>query len=458
MKGHALSNKKLPYVIDLFSGCGGMGLGFANAGFPILASVDNNQPAVDTAGYNLSATDAYYEANHRKICTDIRNLNIRELVPDAYDGELIVIGGPPCQAYSMAGRGKLRSLGADREHTKDARGNLYLDFLNLALAVNAYAIVMENVPAAINYGGKNVPEEACTLLEERGYKARWSILNAADYGVPQRRERMFLIGIRGGPKTKPTFPPASHKCPRGSLTQTDRMLNGLVEKNTYFEQPENGENLEAWVTTEDALSDLPALFESSDCPYYLPKPSEGAQYSSAPGNDFQVKMRGENSIVCGNGFRRTLRDFPIFERMVEGDDYRAAVKIAEALLEDKLEGTCINEKSDPIRHGLLKKETVPPYSLDKFHDKWKKLTRNGVSHTLPAHLGTDTYSHIHYAEPRGISVREAARLQSFPDDFVFPCSMGDAFKQIGNAVPPLLAEAIANTLKKEMIRNHEQTA
>ena len=89
---------------------------------------------------------------------------------------------------------------------------------------------------------------------------------------------------------------------------------------------------------------------------------------------------------------------------------------------------------------------VPIYDRENFAEKWKRLDENKPSHTVVAHLSVDTYSHIHPWEPRGISVREAARLQSFPDDFTFDCSMGDAFKQIGNAVPPLLALGVATSV------------
>ena len=99
---------------------------------------------------------------------------------------------------------------------------------------------------------------------------------------------------------------------------------------------------------------------------------------------------------------------------------------------------------------------MPPYSREKFLSKWKKLDRNKPSHTLVAHLSVDTYSHIHPWEPRGISVREAARLQSFPDDFIFPCSMGDAFKQIGNSVPPLMAEKIGKAIRKLLEQQEEK--
>ena len=96
----------------------------------------------------------------------------------------------------------------------------------------------------------------------------------------------------------------------------------------------------------------------------------------------------------------------------------------------------------------MKKQIVPPYDRKRFQGKWRRLDESLPSHTVIAHMCKDTYSYIHPWEPRGISVREAARLQSFPDDFYFSCSMSDAFKQIGNAVPPLMAYEIAKTIRK----------
>jgi DNA (cytosine-5)-methyltransferase 1 len=451
----AKQDNSLPYVIDLFSGCGGMSLGFSNAGFPILASIDIDDSAAKTAEYNLHHLQEESPYEPQSLVGDVRNIDPSDILPQGFDSDLIVIGGPPCQAYSMAGRGKLKSLGAEREHTKDKRGNLYIDFLNFAITAGARAIIMENVPAAVNYGGKNIPEDACSFLEKNGYSAIWTILNAADFGVPQRRDRMFLIATKSESGINPFIPKPEYCCSKGTITPAGRSFSRFLEESKHFVKPHIAEETSNWVTVGDALSDLPQLFPSPENPYHLPKPSEAKAYRSSPKNDFQRKMRGNKKSLSGHAFRRTSRDFPIFEKMKAGDDYRDAVVIAEKLLREKLRDSEIDKVANPTRYKLLKKQTIPPYSLDKFYDKWKKLDPQSTSHTVPAHLGTDTYSHIHPEEPRGISVREAARLQSFPDNFVFPCSMGDAFKQIGNAVPPLLAEAIAKSLKQEILLSHE---
>ena len=149
--------------------------------------------------------------------------------------------------------------------------------------------------------------------------------------------------------------------------------------------------------------------------------------------------------------RGKLGTDPIFREMQEGDDYPAAYAVAERLLQEAawrrhLEGVAVPEGGARWQH--LREAIVPPYDPTKFPNKWRKLERRFPSRTLMAHLSHDTYSHIHYdsEQARTISVREAARLQSFPDGFEFRCAMNAALGQVGNAVPPLVARALAQEL------------
>lgn len=444
------TNELLPSVIDLFSGCGGLAYGFRTAGFPIAEGMDLSSSAVETAAYNLSwrfGEESYHRSGDITQCIGADFNTIPK------SNGTIVIGGPPCQAYSQAGRGKLRSLGKDREHTNDLRGQLYLDFLRITFELDARAIVMENVPEAVNYGGLNVPEHVCELLEENGYRAAWTILNAADYGVPQVRERMFIMAIKKSEGIDPSFPIPTHQSVEGKTSAYKQRSPKLVSSNPHFHlPPEAPDGAAAWVTVKDALSDLPRLFLTSHSKYRLYEPNILLRYNCDPENDYQRQMRSwagsSLSQVSGHGYRRTIRDFPIFERMKPEDNFIAASSIAESLLDQACKVEGITETNHPERYELLRRKIVPPYSRGKFHDKWKRLNPDKPSHTLVAHLSVDTYSHIHPWEPRGISVREAARLQSFPDDYLFQCNMGDAFRQIGNAVPPLLSHAFANQLAK----------
>jgi DNA (cytosine-5)-methyltransferase 1 len=157
--------------------------------------------------------------------------------------------------------------------------------------------------------------------------------------------------------------------------------------------------------------------------------------------------------VTGNVVRLTPRDFPIFRRMLPGADYPRALRIAEELFAEQLAA-----EPSPPRPGSkawkeLRKLCVPPYDPGKFPNKWWKLEPALPARTLTAHMGKDTYSHIHWdsRQQRTISVREAARLQSFPDGFKFAGSMNAAFRQIGNAVPPLLARAVAECLRRVLM-------
>jgi DNA (cytosine-5)-methyltransferase 1 len=444
----------LPAVIDLFSGCGGLAYGFRTAGFPIGGGVDISESAVFTAAYNLcwrhGDENCHWEA-------DVTRTTAADFIHAIGESGAMVIGGPPCQAYSPAGKGKLRSLGKDRAHTNDSRGLLYYDFLRLVLELDARAVVMENVPESINYGGINVPEDACSVLDSNGYSAKWTILNAADYGVPQIRERMFIIAVKKTESFEPSFPVPTHRSFDGKSGVYSQRIAKLLDSNRYFvAPPEAPEEALPWVTVREALSDLPSLFPTAESRYRLYDHNLVMNYRHGPANAYQATMRSwsgtETMCVSGHGYRRTLRDYAIFERMKPDDNYLDASLIAEELFNEACRAEGITVASHPERYQMLRKAIVPPYDREKFHDKWKRLNGDKPSHTIVAHLSVDTYSHIHPWEPRGISVREAARLQSFPDDFLFPCRMGDAFKQIGNAVPPMLSYAIARQLSQLLLQ------
>lgn len=435
----------LPKVIDLFSGCGGLALGFEKAGFDIVAGIELMPEACKTISYNL---DFRYGKERTHICGDITEIEASIFKDKFGDEGCIVIGGPPCQAYSMAGRGKLRSLGDDRINTNDARGYLYQDFLRFVYDLDAAGVVMENVPESTNYGEKNIPEIVCSSLEEHGYVPCWTILNSADYGVPQLRERVIIFAIKKTLNQEIKLPDPTHKCKDEYRTRYQKRFDTFL-KYKYFKSPKESEKAEySWVTVGDAFSDLPVLFSTSESKYRAVKLNDEMDYRSEPMNQFQKTMRtwyGSDSFgSSANAFRNNKRDFAIFERMKQGDNYTVASAIADELFEK--EAKIFGYKKGTDEYNKLYKKMVPVYDRDKFENKWKRLEEDKPSHTLVAHLSKDTYSHIHPTEPRGISVREAARIQSFPDDFFFDCSMGDAYKQIGNAVPPLLAYAVAKSM------------
>ncbi|MBB6447793.1 DNA cytosine methyltransferase [Bacillus benzoevorans] len=441
----------IPDVVDLFSGCGGLSYGFHLAGFEVASGLEIDEHACNTASYNL-----HWKLGHDKehLCEDIRNINASDLI-SGNKRPLITIGGPPCQAYSRIGKSKIKSLGEHRFGLNDQRAFLYQEFIRVGLELESDAIIMENVPEAVNFFGRNIPQMVCNILERNGYNAIWTILNSADFGVPQTRERVFVIAIKKEIGKIYFLPEPTHQNPLEKLNEKIQSKYNKFSTVDNFRMPIIADNTTPkWVTSHDALSDLPALFPSSASKYKLHKMNTKMPYQTPPLNAYQKKMRSiyENkysNLVDANCFRKTGRDFRIFERMKQGDDYRDAFEIAIKLFEDACKYYNVS-KAEKEAYARLKKEYVPPYDNTKFHSKWKKLQPDKPSHTLVAHLGTDTYSHIHPYEPRGISVREAARLQSFPDSFIFNVPMGSAFKQIGNAVPPLLAMGVAKAVLKNI--------
>lgn len=438
-----------PKIIDLFSGCGGLALGFEKAGFEIAAGLDFMQEAIDTISYNLFWR---YGKDENHLCRDITKQD-----PSIFSSQIgpegcIVIGGPPCQAYSSAGKGKLRSLGENRVNTKDTRGYLFQDFLRFAYGLDAKAVIMENVAESTHFGSMNIPEIVCGDLTNHGYNAYWTILCAADYGVPQIRERVFVLAIKKELGWIP-LPTPTNQSDSGYITAHAKQFPSF-DQCSFFRRPTlPSSTLPSWITVGEAFSDLPSLFPDWTAPYPATPISLELPYKTEPQNSFQKTMRSwyEETMktVTGNVFRNNKRDFPIFAKMKQGDNYVDASRIADDLFENK--AAKLSLCSGTKEYDTLKKSMVPIYDRESFRDKWRRLEESRPSHTVVAHLSMDTYSHIHPWEHRGISVREAARLQSFPDSFFFGCSMGDSFKLIGNAVPPLLAYGVAKAVSKSFI-------
>jgi DNA (cytosine-5)-methyltransferase 1 len=163
-----------------------------------------------------------------------------------------------------------------------------------------------------------------------------------------------------------------------------------------------------------------------------------------------------SDVLLDHVIRYLPRDYPLFARMKPGDQYPEAYRHAVNMFNERLDGLArqgVEIKRGSKEYQALFDSIVPPYDVGKFPNKWRKMWRNQPARTLMAHLGKDSYSHIHYdsRQARTISVREAARLQSFPDGFSFSGTMNPAFRQIGNAVPPLLARAVASQIMETLM-------
>ncbi|MGC3973905.1 MAG: DNA (cytosine-5-)-methyltransferase [Nitrospira sp.] len=361
----------------------------------------------------------------------------------------LLLAGPPCQGFSKVGRGKLNHL-ANRNGAfkSDPRNSLYVKFLEMLAWVKPQAFLFENVTGILQLGGTNVAEQVCEGAARAGYEVRCTILNSAWFGVPQIRERVFILGIRSDRKILPTFPPPIHRVVlnKGHLTGAN-LQRDLFQNPSFFIRTRNPVVGPPAVSVEDALGDLPPFLNHLNSAEYRPIRSFFAPqpYRQGRPTPYASMMRNwdENLTsrqVTDHYCRWTPRDFETFGLMLPGDKYPQAVEIAEQRYQ---EAKCLYEKGllDALPH---RKAFVPPYKVGTFDEKWWKLIPSQPSWTITAHLARDCYSHIHYdSQKRSITIREAARLQSFPDAFVFSGNMGDCFRQIGNAVPPLLSHALA---------------
>jgi DNA (cytosine-5)-methyltransferase 1 len=457
-----------PRVLDLFAGCGGMSLGFQAAGFQISAAVEYDSDAARSHGLN------FHEGNdvHSK-ARDITKTSPKDLTADlglaepaqAFD---VIIGGPPCQAFARVGRSKLREIAEHPEAFRhDPRSLLYIEYIKYVDECAPVAVVMENVPDMMNFAGHNLAEEIAEVLESRGYTVGYTLLNAAFYGVPQMRERMFLVALHSEVAADVFFPNPTHwiNLPSGyggtravalKLIPEKRFI---AEKCHYRASPVADSTLTAAVTARQATEDLAtidarALLANGGLRRGTRRFTDFSAYrADVVPSEYSALMRTWSGFAAAgvndHVVRYLPRDYPLFARMEAGDQYPEAHRHARAMfreaMEDIAQKTGRTFSSKDYMWRMTRKTIVPPYDPKKFPNKWRKMEPDLPARTLMAHLGKDGYSHIHYdsCQARTISVREAARLQSFPDGFRFAGTMNPAFKQIGNAVPPLLAKAVA---------------
>lgn len=281
-----IANGERPRVLDLFAGAGGLSLGFHSAGFEIVAAVEIDEQAARTHAMNFfrdSPEDV--KIRHAK-SRDITSVEPYDLIreygfQDPATAIDVIIGGPPCQAFARVGRAKLREVARHPEaFLQDPRANLYLRFIHYVELLQPLAILMENVPDALNYGGHNIAEEVCEVLSGNGhnYHCAYTTLNSAFYGVPQMRERMILIAYADELNANVVYPqptnwielPEGYAGTRNVALQTVRraqqlpLIEGQVPHNNgemifYVPAPVATPDLPPAVTARQALHDLPEI-------------------------------------------------------------------------------------------------------------------------------------------------------------------------------------------------------
>jgi DNA (cytosine-5)-methyltransferase 1 len=274
------------------------------------------------------------------------------------------------------------------------------------------------------------------------------------------RDRVYMIALRKEMNAPIEFPLATHHCnlPSGyEGTRSVALKRVDLFSHSGWSDPDIGhDGLPEAVTAAEAIGDLPpiTLHREGKLKRGARRFTEMLKYREIPFENlsgYAQEMRLWPGFEGGEGvydhvLRFLPRDTTIFEAMKQGDEYPAAHKVANDLFLATAKRKRIAASGREWKR--LHRTMVPPYDPKKFPNRWWKLRENGPARTLMAHIGKDTYSHIHYDDKQGrvITVREAARLQSFPDGFVFAGTMNPAFRQIGNAVPPVMARGIANAM------------
>ena len=382
--------------IDLFAGAGGMAEGFYQEGYMALTHIELDKYACLTLQERMRHY-GYHENEINKIKpTDITDKNIISII-ESNIGKTsdidVIIGGPPCQSFSS--HGKARDPFSMK---KDPRNYLYENYLNILNYFKPKFFVFENVSGILStkIKGKSIIKDIFD-----GMKKNYNIvenkdmilLNAVDFGVPQDRKRIIIIG-----------------------TRKDLSIN---PKSIYDELKNITKKLKK-TTVRDAISDLPKL-----------KPSEGMQtvnFNPTNKSSYLKLIRQNNYNLLHGHIARNHNE-------LDRKRYRLMAK-------NKWDLSDLYQNEPSLIH--IKKRL--------FNNSYCVQNYDAPSKTIIAHLYKDGNQFIHpdYTQERSITPREAARLQSFPDDFVFPCSITQQYKQIGNAVPPLMSKYIAMVLKKDL--------
>ena len=346
-----------PTAVDLFAGAGGLGSGLVEAGFRVVAANEYDPVFGETYQQNHSDTEV--------VVGDILDSAVRSRILRVSKGVDLVAGGPPCQGFS--------TVGSKREH--DPRNRLFYSFVEIVERLQPRAVLFENVSGFRRMYGGRAYHALVESLHTLGYATHHQILNALNYGVPQSRDRAFVIGFRDSAPFQ--FPSATHG------------PGGLLGELPYL-------------TLADALSDLP-LIQSGEV---------GLKYAKRSQNSYQAKMR--------QGVRR----------LTEHEGPNHGEKLAKMMSFVGVGGTIADVP-----------EELRPRSY--FANTYSRLWWDRPSTTVTRNFGTPSSSRcIHPFADRGLTTREGARLQSFPDWYKFRGTRTEKNLQIGNAVPPLLAEAL----------------
>ncbi|MFK5976203.1 MAG: DNA cytosine methyltransferase [Sulfurovum sp.] len=365
-------------VLDLFAGVGGLSYGFANdEAFEIVASNEILSDMAKAYSFNHPIVKSYN--------CDIKDFGLKNLEEDLgiKEGDIdLIIGGPPCQAFSTVGKRLI----------DDPRGQLFQEYYRVLKELNPKVFLFENVKGLLSMQKGELLKTILSLFESLGYKVKYEVLNSADYGVPQIRERVIIIGTKLNQDFK--YPLQTHR---------DK------DDTNIFTQ-----HLKPYLTLSEAISDLP----------FIRSNEESFEYSSKAQNEFQKLMRidAPEKLHDHNAPKNNKNLVKLMEALPDGGSPQ---DIAEEL----------RPKSG-------------------FKNTYCRLWWERPTPTITRNLSTPSSSRcIHPKAPRPLTTREGARIQCFPDSYIFYGSRGSKNLQIGNAVPTILSIALKESIKEHFIIN-----
>lgn len=347
------------YGVDLFSGAGGLSLGLLQAGIPVKHAVDHDEDALATFNHNFPGRPGRLH--------DLSGNSAINQLAQIIGRPSIIVAGPPCQGFSLTGPRKF----------EDPRNKLYLSVLEIARLTHPEAILIENVRGMANLYGGEVRREVELRLKKLGYSVDSQVLDAAAYGVPQHRKRLFFLAVRG-------------------------------RKEILWPNPSHGPNTSSpYISASEAVSDLPTLEHEPGF--------DGMEYDQPPSTLFQIQMRNRTQVLT-NHIRTNHTDHVkrVIALVPPGKDYRS----------------------------------LPPGvgTSRRFNVAWTRYHPDRPAGTID----TGHRNHFHYKYDRVPTVRENARFQTFPDHFHFLGTRTSQARQVGNAVPPILAELLVRALRKSI--------
>lgn len=407
--------------IDLFAGCGGLSEGFYRQGFHALAHVEIDPTACRTLRTRMKHY-GYGDADAAVLEMDIMRDDVIEKIEEAVRGREVdlIIGGPPCQAYSSLGRAK-----DDNGMQDDPRNYLFESYVKVLNHYRPKFFVFENVTGMLTarVNGKHIVNRIVAALGEN-YKVKFDpkmmVLNSVNYGVPQIRKRVIIMGVRRDVGLEPEELYAGILKTHYGPEEESACENGADGVCSLDGSHEGEEKLKRFVTVQDAIGELPAL-----------RPGQGeaiVTFESKRDNEFLKRIRKEEDKVLRDHVARNHNERDVERYMAMSANHWTFQELLE--------------RRPDLRH--VKQRVFG----NSYVVQWWDLP----SKTIIAHLYKDGNQFIHpdSSQGRTFTVREAARLQSFPDDFIFEGPRTEQFKQVGNAVPPLFAEAIAKCLKEKL--------